>query len=395
MSPYSLAIKEIRFEPISALCYAFALCGVLVPLMVALSLKHGALDRTIEALVTAPSNREIYLPGSHQITVEDARQYKAIDGVEFVMPSTRVINAQANMVRVEATGAQAANVEIVPTMTGDPLLEGQEIKIGQVFVTAALAQDLGNPAVMSPLDVVFGRNKGSTRQAAIFDTAIHGMVRHEVYPRAAILVHIDDMIKVEAFRDDPNITPENWYNVFQMPSSFPTMRIYARDLASVEPVLRALKAEGLTAKPRNENVPLMLQLQRGVSIIYGLLAVMGLLGYAVAMSANLRSWTQRRRSDYSLLKLMRHKTTSIASVPLFQNLIMTFGGFVMAIILTLIVNIVVNVMFANATGQAVAIMTLGDILGFGMGLLGIVLISSLWAIKTIIDVSPGEVLTHG
>lgn len=395
MSPFSLALKELRFEPISAFCYAFALCGILVPLMVALSLKHGALDRTIELLVSAPQNREIYLQGVHKITLQDVRSYKEIEGLDFVMPIIRPINAEANSATLKTTGQKMGRTEIIPTMPGDPLLEGAQITLGQVYVTESLHQALGAPANLAAFDVVFERNKGTLRQAAIFNTQIAGTVRHALHPEPAILVHIDDMIKVEAFRDDPNITPGNWYQRFKVPSSFASLRTYARSLGEVEEVVEELKDRGLRAKPRNDNVPLMLQLQRGADIIYGLLAVMGLLGYAVAMTANLRAWTQRRRSDYSLLKLMRHKTAKIAVIPVLQNLVMTYGGFALAIVLTLLINALVNFVFNPAGANALAILTFGDIVGFLLGLFVVVVLSSIWAVKTIIDVETKEVLING
>lgn len=392
MSPFSLAFKELKFEPISALCYAFALCGVLVPLMVALSLKHGALDQTIEALVTAPVNREVYLQGAHQITFEDLRAYQQIEEMGFVMPTTRPINAQANMIEHE-NGRRRAPAEIVPSIVGDPLLEGAELRVGTVFITQSLADELA--ATEGGVKLAFERRIQTRQEVAIFDAPILGVVRHELYPTPAVLMHIDDMIKVEAFRDDPSITPDDWYMRFTLPAQFASMRIYAKDLSQVESLVDTLKAQGLRAKPVNGNVPLMLRLQRGVDLIYGLLAVMGLLGYGVAMAANLRAWTQRRRSDYSLLKLMRHHTARIAVIPVLQNLMMTFGGFVIAIVLTLLVNIFVNVVFGAAVQTQIAILTFGDIITFAVALIGVVGLSSLWAVKTIIDVELGEVLTNG
>lgn len=392
MSPFSLAFKELKFEPISALCYAFALCGVLVPLMVALSLKHGALDQTIEALVTAPQNREIVLQGAHQVTIEDIRSYKSIEGLGFVMPTTRPINSEANHVEHD-NKLRVSQVEIVPSMVGDPLLEGADLRAGNVFITQALAEEL--KASDGTLKLYFGRKIGTKEEPAIFDARIQGIVRHEIYPRSAVLVHIDDMIKVEAFRDDPSISTQDWYNRFALPSSFPSMRIYASDLSHVEDVVAALKTRDLRVKPLNSNVPLMLRLQRGVDLIYGLLAVMGLLGYGVAMAANLRAWTQRRRTDYSLLKLMRHRTAQIAVIPVLQNVMMTFGGFVISILLTLILNLVVNVTFGATVDTRIAMLTLSDIAAFAMALCVVVGLSSLWAVKTIIDVELGEVLTNG
>jgi len=392
MSPFSLAFKELKFEPISALCYAFALCGVLVPLMVALSLKHGALDQTIEALVTAPQNREIILKGSHQITINDIREYKSIAGIGFVMPTTRPINSVADRIEYES-GSRISQIEIVPSMPGDPLLEGADLQVGKVFITQALADALtgsdGN------LRLYFGRKVVTKEETAIFDAPIQGIVRHEIYPRVAVVMHIDDMIKVEAFRDDPSINQQQWNSRFTLPASFPSMRIYANELSRVEEVVADLEKHGLRVKPLNTNVPLMLRLQRGVDLIYGLLAVMGLLGYGVAMAANLRAWTQRRRSDYSLLKLMRHNTAHIAVIPVLQNVMMTFGGFVISILLTVILNLVVNATFGATVDTRIAILTLWDITAFAIALFAIVALSSLWAVKTIIDVELGEVLTNG
>ncbi|WP_391480696.1 hypothetical protein [Nereida sp. NH-UV-3] len=392
MSPFSLAFKELKFEPISALCYAFALCGVLVPLMVAISLKHGALDQTIEALVTAPQNREIVLQGSHQITIEDIRAYKSIDGLGFVMPTTRPINSQVDEIS-HKNGSRAFGVEIVPSMVGDPLLEGADLRIGRVFITQSLSDALA--ASEGNLELRFRRINGAQEEPASFDAVVEGIVRHEIYPRAAVFVHIDDMIKVEAYRDDPSISSQDWYSRFTLPSSFPSMRIYASELSQVEDVVVELKARDLRVQPLNSNVPLMLRLQRGVDLIYGLLAVMGLSGYAVAMAANLRAWTQRRRTDYSLFKLMRHNTAKIAVIPVLQNVMMTFGGFVISILLTLMLNLLVNVTFGATVEMRIAILTLWDVVSFAMALLVVVGLSSLWAVKTIIDVELGEVLTNG
>jgi hypothetical protein len=92
---------------------------------------------------------------------------------------------------------------------------------------------------------------------------------------------------------------------------------------------------------------------------------------------------------------MRHPTARIAVIPVLQNLMMTFGGFVIAIVLTLLVNIFVNVVFGAAVQTQIAILTFGDIITFAVALIGVVGLSSLWAVKTIIDVELGEVLTNG
>jgi hypothetical protein len=55
----------------------------------------------------------------------------------------------------------------------------------------------------------------------------------------------------------------------------------------------------------------------------------------------------------------------------------------------------VNVVFGAAVQTQIAILTFGDIITFAVALIGVVGLSSLWAVKTIIDVELGEVLTNG
>ena len=391
--PTKLALRELRHDWQSALCFVAALAGVLGPLLIVLALKNGVIGTMVGRLIEDPSNREILAIGAGRHDAAFFVGLGARHDVGFIVPATRSINTSANAVRNEAQRILERAVPLIPSAVGDPLVEGEAVAPGRVWISDALAQELSVSAD-DTLDMIIGREVDGQRENARRDLTVIGVLSAEIWPRPAIFLSVPDLLAVERFRDDLSAKPSNWMDPVSEPDSYASYRLYARSLEDIGTLSAHLTELGLQSRPRAENAALLLSFRRNLNILFTAIAALAMFGFWAAMSANLRGMVERQRVIFSLFSMLAMSDRQRCIIPIVQSLTLVLGGVVATLVIILPFLLAINATFETAPGESVASLYLGDILAtLGLGAVTAV-IAAVWAVFAVRNVEPQEVLTH-
>jgi putative ABC transport system permease protein len=121
-----LAPKDYLHEWQVSICFVLALAAVLGPMLVLFGLKFGIIGGMIDELIEDPTNREIRPVSSARFDDNWINQMRARKDVEFILPRTRSIAATVQLSSDKAD--RFVNVEMIPTASGDPLLQKRQLQ---------------------------------------------------------------------------------------------------------------------------------------------------------------------------------------------------------------------------------------------------------------------------
>ena len=389
--PVTLALKELRHDWQASACFVAALVGVLAPLLIILALKNGVIATLLGRLIEDPSNRELIAIGAASHAPSFFEQMMGREDVAFIMPATRSINAVANGVRNRDARKLERNVTLIPSASADPLSPEVSVAPGSVVLSQSLADDLD----VSPggtIELRIDRRVDSAAQVATRNMRVVGLIPPELYGRSALFISLPDLVTIERFRDDAAITPQTWTDAGPAPESYASFRLYANRLQDIAALETELESRGIATRPRAENVTLLISLRRSLNLLFGVIAVLAAVGFWAAMAANLRGAVERQRVSLSLLALLGLSTAARRAIPAVQSTVLVMGGVVVTLSLILPVLFFINRSFTPEGVDRIA--RLGAIDLVGTVCLGLVtaITASVWAVYTIGEISPDEVL---
>ena len=116
-----LASRDLWHDVRVSLCIVASLVAVIAPLLLLFGLKYGVVSQLNAELLGDPRNFEVRMLSNHDLREDWFARLRAQPGVGFVM-LTRSLNTQADLLR--DSQHYAANVGLIPSGAGDPLLSG-------------------------------------------------------------------------------------------------------------------------------------------------------------------------------------------------------------------------------------------------------------------------------
>ena len=365
--------------------------GVLAPLLIILALKNGAISSMVDRLVEDPSNRELIAIGAATHGADFFDGLRARQDVAFVVPATRSINAVANAVRHQVARKLERTVTMIPSAAGDPLSGKTSVSPGVVLLSAKLAENL-EADVGATLELRIDRRIDDIPETAVRDMTVGGIVPDALYSRAALFVSLPDLVAVEKFRDDRAVTTDNWTEPRAAPDAFASFRLYATSLGDIGSLERYLESIGVNNRPRAENVEVLIAFQRGLNILFFVIAALAFAGFWAAMAANLRGTVERQRVSLSLLRFLGLSERGRQSMPVIQSVVLVTFGVVITLLLVLPTLALINLWFTPDTFDRIAFLQFQQV--FWLLLLGLLtaVTASIWAIIAIRGISSDEVL---
>jgi len=161
-------------------------------------------------------------------------------------------------------------------------------------------------------------------------------------------------------------------------------RIYARGLDDVESLKKYFEDEGIDVSTQAERIHDVKQLDRYLTLIFWLIAVVGVIGGTATLSASLYSSVERKKRELSVLRLLGLSRPALFRFPLYQGLLMAIGGVLTALFFFIMMAYLINSLFAEYLEKGESFCTLsfshaGIVLLFAMGIA--VLSSTLAAIN--------------
>jgi len=328
----AIAMADLRREPVTLLCHIALVAGVLAPLLILLGVKNGVMETLFAELRDDPEKRRVAIIGNHALTEADLARIAAWPEVGFVAPASRSI-ARRLYVRAP-NGREIRTATLFPTGPGEPLLDGPVPAIGSATAipSAALARRLEiGPG--DRLEASITRGQPPTAHYRL-ELEVPTILAEGRLAGEALLVSPALLDEVEAFLDGfavPARGVHDGRDLASRPIYYESLRLYAADLDAVIPlVVRLEAAYDLPLRSSSQEIDRLLAFDRNLATALAVLIVAGIAGLLAALTAALWANVQRKRRSLALLRLFGARSRALAVFPIVQALIVTAGGWVLA-----------------------------------------------------------------
>lgn len=128
---------------------------------------------------------------------------------------------------------------------------------------------------------------------------------------------------------------------------FSSFRLYARDLASVEPLATRLTSMGIDCTSEGAKIARVLRFDRDLTKLFWLVGVFSLSGGGAALILSLIGAIERRRRDHAMLRMLGLPRAWLFFLPLVEALFVASAAFGVAITVYHINAAIINRLFSN------------------------------------------------
>jgi len=346
-----LAYRDFAHERRISLCFVLALMAVLAPLLVLFGLKFGLVDTLARRLVESPANREVLAVGSRRFDEAWFERIASRADVAFVVPNTRRIAASLSRLMSPSKGTELRALQMIPTGVGDPLLGASDAVpkgLGELVLSAAAARKLGagpGDRLVARID----RHRNGRDEGVVWELTVTAVLAPEVLAEEAALVPLDLLVATEDYRDGVAVPPMGWEGSEPpaAPRTYARFRLYATSIYTVAGLAAALTGEGVEVRTQEAEIAAVQALDRNLSRVFWLIALIGTLGFLASLAANLLANVERKRRELSIVRLLGFPTLSLVLFPVIQAVLVAVLGALAAMALYLPVATALNRWFAE------------------------------------------------
>lgn len=122
-------------------------------------------------------------------------------------------------------------------------------------------------------------------------------------------------------------------------------RVYAKNLQDVEGLKKFFEEKGINVSTQAERIHEVQELDKYLTLIFWLIAIVGVIGGAATLSASLYSSVQRKRKELSILRLIGLSGGMIFRFPIYQGIFIATSGVAIALVFFTIMAMVINNLF--------------------------------------------------
>lgn len=339
--PFWLAWRDLLAEPIPVACFVVGLAATFAPLLVLAGLQHGIVRGLRQTLLEDPHTREIVTVANRSIPSATLDAIRASPSVAFLVPRVRTLAASV-LVEVEAHPEQARRIELIPTAPGDPLLGATVPRTDRdIVLSAAASAFLDAPAgtrlVARVARLIDGREDLVRLPLLVGSVAPYAVTAHDAgYVTLRFAAAVENFQEGSARFGAPDIPSAQSYAGF---------RAYARTLEQVPALDAALRQRGIDIASRAGDVAGLLALDRRLTVLFGLVASLGVAGFLVSLGSHLWASVERKRPALALLRFVGIRGVGLLLFPLSQSVILALAGGAIGCAGALAVAEVINVVF--------------------------------------------------
>jgi len=367
---YWLSAKDYFSEWKMSGFSVLALAAVLGPMLILFGLKSGVVGSMVEKLVENPRNLEIRPMGSGRYDIDWIQRLREREDVQFVIPLTRSIAASLDLKSDAAK--RILPVELKPTAKGDPML-GSDLKppvgLEEIILAEATAAKL-RLAVGDKLDSSLAREFRGRKERKHIELEVIGIAHDDAFSHHGGFVSFDFLEALEAFRDGRRVDALGWEG--DEPNSdakhYPGFRLYAKSVYDVANLRDALAEQDIEVRTQARDIDIVKSMDRNLSMLFWVVAAIGLTGYTLSLSANLWANVDRKRRELSILRLVGFSTGNIVWVPVIQACFTAILGWILAVGIYFAVAYGVNILMGEQLAEGETVCKLYP-LHFGIALL--------------------------
>jgi len=363
-----LAARDYRHDWIMSTCYILALAAVLMPLLVLFGLKFGIISNLLEPIKQDPRYREIVPVGSGNFSNAWFEAMSARSDVVFIIPKTRAIAATMKVRVPDSQVGRIIDVEMIPSAAGDPSM-GAELpgpgESDEVILSASAADRLGAQAG-TRIEGIVSRTQNDRQETELIPLTVIGVAPAGAFSRNGIFVSIDLLTAVEDYRDGRSasgagLTTASDADPDRMYAGF---RLFADEIDNVETLRAELARQGVDVRTKSADIELVKSLDTNLSIVYWVIALVSVGGFCFSFGASLWANIDRKKGEFSVLRMVGFHTQGIVWFPLLQALFTGVLGWVLAAVAYFVVQVALNAMFMDnlGAGQSVCRLLPGHLL---------------------------------
>jgi putative ABC transport system permease protein len=352
-----LSLRDFGHEWRMSSCFVIALAAVLAPLLVLFGLKFGIVNSMLDALVDNPRNREIRPAGSGHFQPSWFEAMRERDDVGFVIPRTR--NLAATIKLTSERSRRIIPGELVPTGGGDPLLRSGE-RVPRGYREVVLSEEAAEKLEVEPGDIVRGsitRQFRGARERAELALQVIDVVPAGLFGRVGAFVSLELLVAAENYRDGRAVPALGLTGdePHAGDRAFPGYRLYAASIYDVPGLQEWMNIQGWEVRTNATDIETVLTMDRNLSTVFWIIAVVGLVGFSLSLGASLWANVDRKRRELSVLRLVGFNSGSIVAFPALQALFTGVLGWALAVLLYLLTEQAINRLLSPhlAEGQRV------------------------------------------
>jgi putative ABC transport system permease protein len=350
-----LAWDDYRHEWVISGCSVLALAAVLIPLLVLFGLKYGIITNLLDPLTENPRYREIAPITSGNYTPEWFAGMAERSDIAFLVPRTRALAASIKLRAPDSAVGRIIDVELIPSGDDDPALAGGDIGapegFGEVVLSASAAEKLGVSAG-GRVEGLVTRTRQDRLETVRLPIGVAGIAPRTAFARDGVFVSRDLLVAVEDFLDGRAVPALDWEGAAPRLAdrSFAGFRMYARGLDDVAALRSELLRQNIDVRTSIADIDLVQTLDRNLGIVYWIIAAIAIVGYCLSFATSVWANVDRKRREFSVLRLTGFRTGDIIWFPILQSAFTALLAWLLACTVFFAVQGLLNALFATTIG---------------------------------------------
>ncbi len=321
-------------------------------MMILFGLKFGIVNSMVSNLVENPSNREIRPIGSGAYRADWFKTMQARDDVAFIIPKTRALAATIQL--KSKTSPRILSTELIATKVGDPLLYKLAVSpVGyyQVVLSHNAAQKL-RVKKGDRIDASLSRQYRGKREREHISVKVIDVADLSVTSRNIAYISLDLLVASENFKDGKEVIKLGWegHEHDETKRDYPSFRLFTHSIYQIEKLVNELQQQGIRVKSNTTEIQTIQSIDKNLSIIFWIIAFVGAVGFALSLGASLWANVDRKKKDLSILRLVGFQGGKIVLFPVFQAFYTGVLGWLVAVLIYLIAETVINKVLAPELG---------------------------------------------
>ena len=328
----SLAWRDLIYDRKVALCIVFSLVSVIAPLLLLFGLKNGIVTQLHNQLLNDPRNLEIRMLGNGNYPQSWFNDIARKEEVRFVIPLTRRLNTQADIV---IDGQRFIdNAEVIPTAENDPLLEGVAIpQNADTLVLSANAAQKLQANVGDSVRLFISRKLNGVNERAKRTFTVAAIISDSKFSRAAAFVSLDVLVAMEDYRDGYQAPLFGVTEGFEAKprTQFAKARLYAKNLDAIAPLDDWFRQQHIDVMTQKSQIDSVKAISYVLNVIFSVIAWVSLLGCIASLIGAFLANIDRKRKDMAVLRLLGFRQFAVSLYIVLQALLLTSVAFILAL----------------------------------------------------------------
>lgn len=171
-------------------------------------------------------------------------------------------------------------------------------------------------------------------------------------------------------------------------------RLYVKTIEAVDGLRRSFENQSIPVHTEAQRIEDVLNLDRYLTLIFWLIALVGVLGGVTALLASLYASVERKKRELSVLRLIGLSGPALFRYPIYQGILIGIGGFLVALLFFQAIGMTINTLFREhlGPGESFCRLPLWHTIGALAVTIGIAILAATFAAWRVTHIEPAEAL---